>query len=91
MTTYEACPECYWTAPSHETGCPNWPDEPVKVTLPRSLVEHIGWLVEINHGAWSDRYKALAPYLLNPKPDPSTPIALEISPNQKLAYDENGR
>jgi hypothetical protein len=70
--TYEACPECFFTAGlGHETGCKNWPDEPVTLTIPRAVLEHMAWLVELNHGAWSQQYEVLRPYLTNPSVNPA--------------------
>lgn len=48
--------------------------EEVTITVPRYALERAAYLVDLNDGAWSSIYKALAPYLLDPKPDPSTPI-----------------
>lgn len=54
--------------------------EEVELVLPRFMVEHIGWLLEINHGAWSGNYSYLRPYLLEPSKDPSTPYAMPYAP-----------
>lgn len=48
--------------------------EGVTVTVPRYALERAAYLADLNDGAWSDTYRALSPYLLFPKPDPSTPI-----------------
>lgn len=47
--------------------------EPVELVLPRYMVEHIGWLLEINHGAWSGYYETMRPYLLKPSKNTGTP------------------
>lgn len=51
-------------------------EAPVTLTVRRSVLERAAYLVMLNDGAWSTQYKLLAPWLLNPKPDPSTPIKL---------------
>lgn len=48
--------------------------EQVTLTVPRFALEHAAYLAYLIDGAWSPAYKALAPFLLNPKPDPSKPI-----------------
>ena len=48
--------------------------EDVTITVPRYALERAAYLVQLNDGPWSSYYKELAPHLLFPLPDPSTPV-----------------
>lgn len=48
--------------------------EEVTVTIPRYALERAAYLIDLNDGPWSSNYRVLTPYLLDPKPDPSTPL-----------------
>lgn len=63
--------ECYETWHNQPTEVL---EEQVTLTVPRFAIEHAAYYLELMDGAWTTPYKALAPYLLDPKPDPSTPV-----------------
>lgn len=48
--------------------------EEVTITVPRFALERAAYLAQLMDGAWSGPYRALAPHLLFPKPDPSIGI-----------------